>query len=204
MPNRLLIAANNAPPLPGPACELLTIDGVAYRHSAAKFWPRLMDEALALHPDCTRIELAALTTERLDPLRLDPQAELERDARDLADAQLQDIINDTVAQLTLYGPPSLVRVRLLAEGLERYTAELPADCADAEVFLYLAGWMLEWGHVPHALWKQDRLASQFTAQDRRRSRAYHVRFSTQRDHVREGLYRILMTIDPRVCDPSAA
>src|SRR5438045_2848122 len=91
------------------ACEALNVGGAVHKHSAAKFWPRLIDEALASFPACTTIELAVLTAETLDPLRLDPQAELRRDIDLLMDQQLQDVIKDTLEQLAAFGPPSLVQ-----------------------------------------------------------------------------------------------
>lgn len=189
--------------MPEPACDALTVGGVTYRHSAAKFWPRLIDEALALHPACTRIELAALTPEAFDPVRLDPHAELQRDARDLAEALMEDVIRETVAQLALYGPPPLVRVRLLEGDRELYAAELPGDCADAEVFVFLVGWLLEWASVPRDTWINLQLRGAFAARDQRRKRTYGLQFATRREHVREGLYRVVVALDPKVSGQSA-
>ncbi|MDA0989593.1 MAG: hypothetical protein O3A51_02435, partial [Verrucomicrobia bacterium] len=42
-------------------CEAIEVRHVVYRHTAAKFWPRLIDESREAFPDCTRIELTALT-----------------------------------------------------------------------------------------------------------------------------------------------
>ena len=193
----------DAPSPPEPACDALIIGGVPYRHSAAKFWARLVDEALAVAPDCTRIELSVLTAERYDPIRLDPLAELQRDARELAAANLHDVIRDCVAQLNLYGPPPLVHVRVLADSTERMRTELPADCADAETFIYLASWLLEWARLPRDTWQNPLLDGQFVARDKRRRRVYHVRFDSRRDPVREGLYRVTLALDARVADAAA-
>lgn len=176
------------------------VGGVEYRHSAAKFWARLIDEAFALFPSCSRLELSVLTAEMLDPVRLDPQAELRRDIDLLMDQDLQGVIQDTLAQLTAFGPPSLVRLRVWDGACELGTQELPADAVDAETFIYLAGWLLEWSRIPHEAWTGAALDGQVVARDRRRQRVYHLPFSARREHISEGLYRISVALDPRVAE----
>ncbi|MCE9615762.1 MAG: hypothetical protein K8T26_15950 [Lentisphaerae bacterium] len=203
MTTRLLNLPDDVtPPPPIVSCEAIKVGGTVYRHSAAKFWPRLVDESFASFPSCTRIELTALTADGFDPVRLDPHAELQRDAERLAGARLQDVIQDTLAQLELLGPPGLIGIRLLASGQELYKSELPADCVDAEIFMYLAGWLLEWARIPHADWSADRHDGQFVARDARGRTVYLFRFDTLRQHVSEGLHRITLTLDPRVAGPT--
>jgi len=183
-----------------PTCESFDVGGTRFRHSAAQFWPRLVDEVREAYPDCTRILLETMTAERLDPARLDPLAELQRDVDALAHANMEDVMRETVAQLALLGPPGLVRVRLLAGRHEQFTGELPADAVDAEGFIYLAAWLLEWARIPHQQWQQDTLEGQLVGRDFRRRIVYHLRFDTTREHVKEGLHRLHLTIDARVVE----
>lgn len=181
-----------------PTCQTLIIGSTTYRHSAAQFWPRLIDEMRECFPTSTHIELSAVTAAGPDPARLDPLAELQRDLDSLASCDFESVLRETVAELSLLGPPGLVRVRVLDGAATRLDGELPADAVDTESFLYLASWLLEWARLPHADWAAERLDGRFVGRDTGRRRDYHLRFSARRDAVREGLHRLTLTLEPRV------
>ncbi len=177
-----------------PACEAWVIGTTRYTHSAAQFWPRLLDEVWAFCDVDPRIALEAVTAERLSPARLDPLAELNRDIEALARSDLAQVMRETAAQLECLGPPGLIRVRVFAGPELRLEGELPGDAVDTESFIYLAGWVLEWSRIPHAQWEGPRCDGLFVARDPRRRRDYHVRHTLTTTPLPEGLLRHTLSI----------
>jgi len=179
-------------------CSSLIVARVRYRHTAACFWPRLIDEARQVFPGFSRIELSSVTSESIDPMRLDPQRELEEDIRELQDQELAHIISETITELEMFGAPPPVQIRVMETSLERYSGKLPPDSVDAETLTYLVAWLLEWGRVPHDIWNRDALDAQFVGRDPDRNVAYHITFNINCRHLSEGLYRRTVDIRPTV------
>lgn len=148
-----------------------------------------------MFPDYSRIELTSITSESIDPMRLDPQRELEHDIQDLLDKDLEQVISQTITELEMFGSPPPVQIRVMETSLECYSSQLPPDSVDAETLTYLIAWLLEWGRVPHDTWNCDELDSQFVARDPDRGVAYHIAFNITCRHLSEGLYR--RTVDLR-------
>jgi hypothetical protein len=179
-------------------CDSLIVARVRYRHSAACFWPRLIDEVRQVFPGFSRIELTSVTSESIDPMRLDPQRELENDIQDLLDKDLEQVISQTITELEMFGAPPPVQLRVMETSLECYSGKLPPDSVDAETLTYLVAWLLEWGRVPYKIWNRDALDAQFVARDPDRSVAYHISFTIIFRHLSEGLYRRTIDIRPTV------
>jgi len=180
------------------SCNAITVNGIAYGNSAARFWVRLLDEARQGFPACSGIELSALTPEPLDAARLHPQAELENDIQQLMGADLGEVMRQTMQELEMFGPPGPVRVRVLEGPRQLFGDDLPPDCVDTEIFTYLVVWLLEWARIPHAEWDQDSLEGQFVGRDRARRIAYHVPFDVRSAHLSEGLFRRTVVLRPIV------
>ena len=133
------------------------VDGKWYAHSAAKFWPRLLDDVKAGCPGWRVAELTTFTEAPLDRDLLSPLNALRRGLLDLAFADVPREMARTLAELEMTGPPAGVTLHCLGPGgtvLE--TRALPD--LDGEVFANLVVWLLEWAGIPDALWNHGDIA----------------------------------------------
>lgn len=172
----------------GPRAVGWRIGDVTYTHSAATFWPALLDEVFDCFPGCRRIGLSALSDHTLDESWLDPAANLEAAMADLSDdpaAGMKKIIDE----LELAGPPSAVAIDLHDETGLIYDDFLPLDTVDAEVFLFLLSWLLRWGALPAATWCSEQLNGAFTADAPGTGRRYEITFDCRQTPGHEGLIR---------------
>lgn len=178
-------------------CSLF-VRGVPYSNSAAKFWPSLVDEIREDFPDCSLIELIASTPGKFGRRHLFPELAFERDLLRLLNANLQDVMRDAVAELEILGPPSSVQVHLLSGQEELLSCELSTDCIDAEIFPYLATWLLEWAGIPDSRWNNEFLAGDITAEDKKRRLVYQISFDMVNRHLSEDLYQRSISLTPSV------
>jgi len=184
----LITRARNMPLPGGPGCQVLFVNGLPYRHTAARFWPTLIDEVLEGFPSCTMIELVAACSGLLERRHLYPELEFQKDLEDLLNKNTEEEMLNTLAALDVTGPPPAVRIRLLDDEREILSECLPLDCVDAEIFTYLVAWPLEWGTIPGTQWNNEFLSAGFSAEDRRRKLAYNLSFSLVNRHLSEGLF----------------
>jgi len=182
-------------PPEGPGCQALFVNGLPYRHTAAKFWPTLVDEIRRDFPSCTMAELAAACSGPLERRHLYPELEFQRDLEDLLNKNVEEEMRNTLAALDITGPPP-VRIRLLAEEDEILSDCLPLDCVDAEIFSYLVAWPLEWGAIPIVQWNNEFLSGEFMGEDRKRGRSYAFSFSLVNRHLSEGLFQRAFSLAP--------
>jgi hypothetical protein len=174
----------------------LFVNGLPYRHTAAKFWPTLIDEVRQDFPSCTMVELAAACSGLLERRHLYPELAFQRDLEDLLNKNLDEEMRNTLAALDVTGPPPAVSIRLMAGEREVLADSLPLDCVDAEIFTYLVAWPLEWGAIPIAQWNNEFLSGEFLAEDRRRRRSYTFSFSLVNRHLSEGLFKRVLSLAP--------
>lgn len=179
----------------------LFVSGVRHSNSAAKFWPRLVDEVRRDFPACTEIRLSTALSQPLDRDRLFPLKDFEDQARELAGQDLGTVLRETAAELELLGPPAAVRIELLAGEEVLLGDALPLDCLDAEIFPFLLAWLLEWAGIPEPLWRGELLSGEVRAEDRLRGRLYALAFSVVRRHLSEGLFECTVALLPRVETP---
>jgi hypothetical protein len=172
---------------PGP--KSLEVKGVRYSNAAAKFWPSLIDEAAEDFPDCTRIDLSAPASHKLERSLLFPELALEKGVNSFWRSNAGDLMKETLAELELLGPPSPVQVRLFAGKEEFLATEFPLDCVDSETFPYLIAWPLEWAGIPADVWNNEALDGDFTGEDKQRGIVYRIVFHMANTHLSEGLYR---------------
>ena len=184
------------PRSPGP--NSLFVGGLRYANAAAKFWSSLIDEIRQDFPNCSMVELAAATGERLEPRHLFPEIALEDDLHRLLEMDIREMMSNTLAELDILGAPSSVHVRLLSGRQETLSVELPLDCIDAEIFPYLLVWPLQWAGIPDCSWNSELLSGDFTAEDRKRGLIYQMTFSLVNRHLSEGLFRRSISMIPSV------
>jgi hypothetical protein len=151
-----------------------------------------------MFPAATGIELWALSGVPLEPHLLRPEQALQRDMDSLDPPRAAREFARTVAMLELTGPPSLVSIRLTAGEATLFENALPADALDAETFPFLLCWLLAWAEVPPFVWNNERVRGGFTAEDRKRGRAYHIALQLENHHVGEGLYRRAVQLSAEV------
>jgi hypothetical protein len=170
-------------------CTALVVDSKRYTHSAAKFWPALLDEVALKYPTCDRLELAASSSGPLESRRLYPEIELQESIMELMNADLRQAVHETIAALEILGPPGPVELRLFEKKAELMHGTLPLDSVDAEIFPYLMVWLLKWADIPEAAWNREHLGGEFSAADPRRGLQYEITFTSANRHLSEGLYR---------------
>ena len=192
----LITRRPDGPPPEGPGCQVLFVHGLPYRHTAAKFWPTLVDEVCEDFPTCTLVELSASCCGRLERRHLYPELAFQRDLQDLLNADLEEEMRNALAALDVTGPPPAVSIRLLAGEAEILSDILPLDCVDAEIFTYLVAWPLEWGAIPMDRWNSEFLNGEFRAEDRKRGRHYHFSFGLTNRHLSEGLFQRVLGVAP--------
>jgi len=185
-------------PPEGPGCQVLFINGLPYRHTAAKFWPTLIDEVNEGFRTCTLVELAAACSGPLKRHHLYPELVFQRDLEDLLNKNIEEELQNTLAALDVTGPPPAVRIRLLEDESEILSDILPLDCVDAEIFTYLIAWPLEWCEIPPAKWNNEFLSGEFLAEDRKRGCVYPFSFSLVNRHLSEGLFERVLSVTPAI------
>ena len=194
------ILGNDPNPASGAAsnARALTVDGVCWTHTAAKFWAALLQEVAADHPDCTTLLFESLSGAELTRALLFPEQALQRALdRSPPFADLRQALREALADLELYGLPGSVRLTLLgsrpsgsgAQGapvlLQR---DLPLDCVDADIFAYLAVWLLEWAGLPESRWADPVLQGEYAVRLSGVRPALRLRIHFERRHLSEGLY----------------
>ena len=194
----LLNASKREAPSDAGGCDSLFVEGVRYGNSAAKFWPTLIDEAREEFPGCSLIQLVASNSGELERRHLFPEIEFEQDIERLLAGDMDKLMEETLAQLEVLGPPSSVRIRLLSAREELLSRELPLDCIDAELFPYLVVWLLKWADIPDYQWNNEFLAGDIAGEDRKRRRLYRISFNLVKRHLSEGFYRQSLSVVPSV------
>ena len=179
-------------------CSALHVGGRRYVNSAAKFWSALADEALQRVPDCLTIELAASCSGALSAGCLHPEQELQRTIEELLEADLEQVIRSTIAELEICGPPGPVEMRVIDSRGDATSFCLPLDVVDAELMPYLLSWLLKWAEIPGRAWNDERIAGAFAADDVRRKLHYEFPFDLANRHLSEGLYRRTLCLQPKV------
>lgn len=193
--------------LPRAGAQLIAVRGRRYSNAAAKFWTTLDDELAEAFPAERRFELQAVHEDTLCPALLFPELEMENALRARGPGYSMDL-RQALDDLELYGQPGPVSM-LVGQGVSGATRmTLPLDCVDAEIFLYLVAWLLEWGEVPDCRWRESELAGIFRAVDPLRSRIYAFDFKLARAPFKEGLFTWKLAIEfkrgaPRGMSPPA-
>lgn len=170
--------------------NLLSIHGRRFNNSAAKFWSALIDELMTEYADCRHVVLEAVNEGRLDPELLFPEIELQRDLNFLSSNadNINEIWRKALADFELYGPPGSVGMRIYSRSDEQALVILPMDCVDAEIFLYLLVWLLEWSDLPLSSWNEPKIKGAFSAADPARKFKYLFDFVIKHEPLREGLF----------------
>lgn len=173
------------------------IGGRRWANSAAQFWRDLLEGLRREHPDDVRIELSAPGSGRLSRRLLFPEAQLEEEAEAWADRDTTAELRRLYAELELLGPPAPVLLRVLnADGSERAPPQ-PIEGLDAEIFPYLAAWLLEWAGIDEAEWNREKLEGGFAASNSRSGPSCSVALEMRTIPLEEGLYRRVLTMHYR-------
>jgi hypothetical protein len=169
--------------------SMLVVRGRHFTNTAAKFWSTLIDELREDHPESRMIVLEAANEGRLDSALLFPELELQRelDKTDFSVEGLRKAWKKALADFELYGPPGAVNMRVFSDFGEIRRIALPMDCVDAEIFLYLLAWLLEWSDLPTNLWNEPKTKGAFSAIDPLRRFKYFLYFTIEHQPLKEGL-----------------
>ncbi len=194
--SRLLTEISGKHDLPLVSAKSLWVNGKEYTCTAAKFWTSIIDEIRTDFPACSSIEISAPTAEAITRLHLTPSLTIDPDLFFTKD--LRKAMRDLIAELNILGPPSPVQLRLMDSDREIAACAMPADCVDAETLPYLAVWLLEWAGIPETTWNESLIEGVVIAADPRRHLAYNIPFKMIHKHIREGLYKRLITLTPFV------
>lgn len=173
----------------GAGADFLMIGGERYGNSAAKFWSSLIDEICEDFPHCSSAELSAPVPGLLNRGHLFPEGALQNDLGRLLTADFEAEMESALAEISLLGPPSSIRVRLLDDEGEVFSGEIPADCADADILPFFVTWLLEWAEVPESAWNDSEVAGCVKAEDIKRAVSYSIPFTLTNRHLSEGLWQ---------------
>lgn len=173
------------------------VNGVGYGNSAAKFWRDFFDDARSRHENLLAAEMSAPAAGPLRPSMLFPHLELQEDLLRLEGQDAGRLLRETVAELELFGPPAPVEVRLFCEEGLLSTCALPAERVDAEIFQYLAAWILAWARTPAPLWNAPLVEGRLVAaSDPRTGWTCDIAFSLRHEELHEGLLRRTLRLSP--------
>ncbi|MDO9542851.1 MAG: hypothetical protein Q7J98_11090 [Kiritimatiellia bacterium] len=170
--------------------KVLSIRGQRFNNSAAKFWSALIDELTEEYKDCRGVVLEAVNEGNLNPALLFPERELEHELN-LLSTDLEDIRavwQKALEDFELYGPPGAVSMKFFSDSGEMRQIALPMDCVDAEIFLYLLAWLLEWSDLPTSTWNEPEVKGSFLATDPARGFKYNFDFTVEHAPLKEGLF----------------
>ena len=170
--------------------KALSIRGQRFNNSAAKFWSALIDELTEEYKGCRRVVLEALNEGNLNPELLFPERELEHELN-LLSSGLEDVRavwQKALEDFELYGPPGAVIMNIFSDSGEVRRVTLPMDCLDAEIFMYLLAWLLEWSDLPVSAWNEPAIKGSFSAADPLRGFKYDFNFTIEHAPLKEGLF----------------
>lgn len=169
---------------------ILVVRGRRFSNTAAKFWTTLIDELREDSSKSRMVILEAVNEGALDPALLFPELELQRemDKADFSAQELRKAWQKALADFELYGPPGAVSMRVFSDFDEMRRITLPMDCVDAEIFLYLLVWLLEWSDLPVSLWNEPKVKGAFSAIDPLRRFKYFLHFTLTHQPLQEGLF----------------
>lgn len=185
-------------PLDAPRTTCLVVDDTPYSHTAAKFWPGLIDEMITCVPGSTMIKLTAPSTGPLTPDLLFPENALQRQLDALENADLGETMADALAELNLLGPPSPVLAHVYKGRDEQLTRTLPPESLDAETFATMMAWLYQWAGLAATRWNDTRLSGTVTGKDPDRERIYCMTFSSTALPMTEGLINRSLSLVPRI------
>jgi hypothetical protein len=174
--------------------QALYVHGIVYENSASKFWSGLFDEILEDWPGCDKIILSTADSARFTRSLLYPQDSLEDEFEELAKLDFEQVLRETVEQLSLSGGPTSVTLSLFEGQGELRSLELPLECVDSMVFAYLVAWLFEWCEVPETDWNEECIEGSFSAEDVNRHLCYCMQFAFSNAHMSEGLFMRSATI----------
>lgn len=172
----------------------LWIRGARFNHSAAKFWSQLIDEICVALPECDGFRFASSGDFELQRRLLFPERDLEHDWLDFSDAEMKTLWDETVAQMNLLDQTDWAVIRLQRDGGDLEHPPFLREQIDADTYLYLLAWLLEWAGIPEASWNLESLRGEFAAEHFQRKWRYELRFELRQNHIHEGLYQRALTL----------
>ena len=170
------------------------INGRRYAHTAARFWMALFDEVLDRFPAYTAVELSAISALTLDHDLLNPAASLERMLQAPPPA---DALAAMVQELDWAGPPASIRVTVRQGTDVCLEGHLSTEVADAETFMYLTAWLLEWAQITAFQWTAERVEGNFSAEDECHRQIHSAAFTLQADRLEEDMLQYKLRIQDR-------
>lgn len=175
-----------SPPGGGSGPGGVRIGRKVYRNSAALFWPGFLD-GLSNRPG--RVSFFELSAACCGPISRDilfPDRALRRDLERALKEGSAGRLADAVAELAMLGPPGPVRLKLVGEDSSE-TVETMPESVNAETFVFLVAWLLEWAGVPETRWNGPVPDHVVEIRDLYGSGVRSLRFSLFRRHLSEGL-----------------
>jgi len=167
----------------------ILVNNITYTNSAAKFWYGLIEEMRNDFPTCTKVELSTSTPDSLTEDILSPELALERDLERLMFKDISAELSDTIAALEIFGPPPPVHIQIYTDKTQIISRDLSQEIMDAEIFSYLAAWLLKWAEIPLCLWNNETLNGTIVIQEMKIKTASRIRFEMKKQQISEGLYR---------------
>lgn len=178
----------------GSFAESIYVNGTSFSSTAAKFWPRLIDEAKNRFPNCSVIELSMISPVLLHREMLFPEKALQDDIDSLWNEDFEEMMTSTIAEMEMMGPPPGVNIRILENTRELVKGTLPTEYIDADILPDLIVWLLEWACLPDNIWNNSNVSGNFTAIDPARNHEYKITFTVSNTEMSEGLRKTTISL----------
>ncbi len=154
----------------------------------------LFDEVFERYPDHTAVELSTTSAMTLDRDLLNPVAPLEHM---LQTPPAADSLVKLVRELEWTGPPAGIRIVVYQDMDTSLEGQISTEVADAETFMYLIAWLLEWSQLPAFRWTEERIEGHFRADTKPHAHIYHVQFVLQTEPLHEEMIKYALLLQSR-------
>ena len=167
------------------------VNGHRYDHAATRYWMALFDEVCERYPEHTAVELSTTSALPLDRDLLNPAASLERmlqtppPSRSLA---------ELLKELEWTGPPAGIRIAVYQGKDLCLEGRISTEVADAETFMYLVAWLLEWAKIPTFQWNAESVRGDFRAEAPPYGHIYDAAFSLHTETLDEEMMKYTLSM----------
>lgn len=164
------------------------ITGERCSNASVKFWSALIDEILFDYPRTEYVVINAVSEAVYSRKLLLPSAVVSDGSLEGLANNPGEALRQALNEISIFGLPSPVTIRLVAGAETLLDRDLPLDCVDSEIMPFLVAWLFEWGEMPVREWNDPSSKGRFVAFDRVRGFCYKVFFIFDKTDISEGLY----------------
>ena len=164
------------------------VHGVQFKNSAVQFWSNLVDELIYDFPLTSEVIFKSTSGVQLNRQMRYPENDAGWSLERLNETPVRQAWDEILAEIDLFGVPGPVMLEI-PKSQNHDLIQYPLDTVDSDIFLFLLAWILEWSHIPEALWNDERITGAFWAEDRERRWVYRFALQFDTQDIHEGLFQ---------------